>query len=477
MIVYKNSKNRKRKNNIQCIVIQQGNIFTETMNAKNNMNSSIRIHRKTLIGSLLSSILLASLYCQYCYSHSSIPCEVPGLLAGVIGAFCLCYVVFEKRLLFSMLFSSSWMLGLHFSLYKLSGLQYVYPSYYSWYFLVIGISPLIIEIFCFHSSIKYDFKRMNVSKGVMISISYTLAFISAILFAYISITAGSYLTEGERVVLEAGGAESFLQVVCSVFTRVSFYLASFLVVEKASKAGIVVVGYGMLYALLSMSRSLLIHFIIYIVLLLMIENKISVRKICFAAIASIVLFGVLGNIRQGDAFSINEYSSIEGLDIFSWLYSYICPNFDNLALQMEYGTPSWSLSYVLSPIISVFDLKFDWYQQSYIYIGHLNLGTFFRDYVCDLGNYALIPFLLTIVILLCILRKKSNIGIMSCVKMAILSEIVLAPLTNHFTSSTFWLSVLILGFVQLVDGFWKMRAKGRESKQEKASFSGLSSFS
>lgn len=107
----------------------------------------------------------------------------------------------------------------------------------------------------------------------------------------------------------------------------------------------------------------------------------------------------------------------------------------------------------MRPIITLFGLDdASWYSTGYVYVGRLNLGTMFRDYVCDVGGYALVPFVLTIVALVCILYFKSNDDHMTIIKMIILSEIALAPLTNHFTSSVFWLSVamvLAFGFLLL----------------------------
>lgn len=376
-----------------------------------------------------------------------------GIASAVFASFSIAFVLTERRYLLGNIFMSTWMICFHFSLYKLSGLQYSYPSSIGWYIVLIGLIPLLVEYIIKGKESGTCFSRDARHAAIEIGplFVYALALASAVLFALVIREYGIFATEGERQMITSNAG---LIVACEVLVRISFYFSAFLFVSRGDKRLIPVMIYAFVYGLASMSRSLLVSFLVYYALLGLVIKKTKTMKLVILAVAAFVLFGILGNIREGVSFSISNYASLaSGSSVVDWVYSYVCPNFDNLALQIQYGQPSNTLSYFLRPIITLFGLDdASWYSTGYVYVGRLNLGTMFRDYVCDVGGYALVPFVLTIVALVCILYFKSNDDHMTIIKMIILSEIALAPLTNHFTSSVFWLSVamvLAFGFLLL----------------------------
>jgi oligosaccharide repeat unit polymerase len=353
-------------------------------------------------------------------------------------------VLKDREYMISRIFMLTWLSGYYISFFKLSELQIEYQTSTKLYIFFVAFIPYIIEIFYAKLFRK---KKLFFEKGKFnIKQNSTVIFMfiaHLLIFAYESKTTGIPLLLGTRV--ESIGA---IHVIGEIFLRVAFYIAAYnvLISKKYLYSGIVL--YGIVYTVLVMSRSLTIHFVLYIILLAFLLKKFSVKKIAVILTVALVFFGLMGNVRNGADFSISEYASMRTDNkIVSWVYSYIGPNYNNLALQMEQGTPTNTLSNTLAPILTVtgLDKKIAWFDRSYIYIGKLNVGTIYRDYVSDMGNFkAVLLFVSHLILVVGIYYRNSSSGMKFVEDVVILSEIGISFFTNHFTSSIFWISILII---------------------------------
>ncbi|WP_278280918.1 O-antigen polymerase [Clostridium sp. DSM 8431] len=354
-----------------------------------------------------------------------------------------------RKYLIGKVFLIMWLGGYYISFFNLSSLQYVvdYKTITRLYIFLIGFIPIIIEkIYSLMSKNKRIFwnkYELNKKQNIVVLI---LFIIHICIYIYESKQTGIPLFIGQRV--ESIGA---IHVAGEVLLRVVFYVASYnLLINKKYICSIISL-WGIIYSILTMSRSLTIHFTLYVLLLSFVYRIFSIKKIISIMIIVLVFFGVMGNVRNGSDFNINEYASMK-IDnkVLGWIYCYIGPNYDNLALQMQNGEPTYTLSNTLSPIITVLDLdkKLSWYDTSYLYIGKLNIGTIYRDYVCDWGNKgAVFLFSITIFIINCMYYNKRT---KSIIRIIILSEVGICFFTNHFTSSVFWLGITIVCFIDFL---------------------------
>lgn len=396
-------------------------------------------------------LCVAIFYILYCGAHS-LPVSLCGIIAFAISAFASARLYLNKKNIFGNVFLITWELSFFISLFKLSKKQFVYDESICLYFLVIGIIPLCIDMFVGRKykgiSVKKRLNRSSVCPN-MRTFAYVFFALAIVFFVLTVKTFGIYAIEGERVNISGNG--SWVNVACNVFTRVSFYIASFILINNQDKYSIPILMWAPVYSLLIMSRSLLISLAVFFLITLFLYEKIKFFRALIIGVVLVFAFGFLGDLREGSNFAISKYAEMKTNSTLSWLYSYVCVNFDNLALQILKGTPSNTLSYTLSPLITLLDLDFTWFNIKYIYVGGLNLGTFFRDYVCDAGSYALIPFSITIYILIRIIYNAHADGYITTLKIVLLSEIALAPITNHFTQSPIWLVMLMLIGLRLVD--------------------------
>lgn len=151
-------------------------------------------------------------------------------------------------------------------------------------------------------------------------------------------------------------------------------------------------GIAFLMATLLVSRSLMIELVFigcFVKLLCQkdIKPSLIIRSAIFIFIV-VFAFSTLGNIREGDDFDIKDYSESKlQSPTLNWLFAYFAINYDNLATILINEDYRYNPSFTLGSILGVFGLKGSWYDESYDYIGKLNLGTGFRDYLMDYGPF------------------------------------------------------------------------------------------
>ena len=398
------------------------------------------------------------LYIYRCET-GAIRVSLSGIIAFGVGLTNAISLYQNKSFLLGRIFACTWELGFFFSLFKLSDRQFDYGEGLCLYFLIIGILPLLFDFIIGKKrkgiSIKMHEKKGNI-KGINL-FSYTMFVFSLISFIFVVRKFGIFAISGERVILQGNG--SWINVACSVFTRGAFYLASYALIVNKDKKSIPIIIWGLAYCLLTMTRSLLISFVLFFAILFLIYRNMKKEYFVLITVFVVVGFAFLGNLREGAGFSIADYAGMRTSSTLGWLYSYVCVNFDNLALQITKGTPTYTLSYFLRPLITTFDINVGWYDTGYMYVGHLNLGTVYRDYVCDMGQYAIFFFAITIIVLLLILYSRSQDDYVTIIRTILLSEIALAPMTNHFTISSFWLIILILMVLRMFNSLLLTRRK------------------
>lgn len=382
---------------------------------------------------------------------SGIDFSFSGVLALYFGVFSSFYIFYYKKYITGNIFIVTWELAFFFSLFKLSNRQFFFNEEICFYIFLIGLVPFFLEKILFKNK-NGKFLLDDSKLFFSVTLAYLFMLLSIVFFVLIYKKYGIFATNGERVAINDEG--SWMNVACVVFTRICFYISSYYYIRTKRYITIFAMVWCVVYCFLVMTRSLLISFAIFFLIQLVIESKLKLFRCLLSILFVFLLFGFLGNLREGNDFSIVDYTGVEGNSFFVWLYSYVCVNFDNLALQIISGYPTYTLSFFLRPFITLFDFDFCWYDTSYLYVGHLNLGTFYRDYVCDFGEYAIFLFIVTISILLFIIYSKKRGCYVSIAKYVVLSELALSPLTNHFTQSSVWIVIFLFYFLQYILNFF-----------------------
>lgn len=419
------------------------------------MNEAINIKIKIFICIVIIPFLLQVIYIGACVKNN-IKIELLVFIITIIIGVTINLILKNKINIIGKIFMFVWLIGYYISFFKLSELQFESNISTKIYMFIIAFIPYIVEItyriLFKKSKLQWNDNPINLKQNSFIIFLFIL---HLLIFIYECKITGIPLLIGSRV--ESIGA---IHVLGEIFLRVSVYISAYNIIIRKKYLYGSIVCYGFLYTVLVMSRSLTIHFILYIIILGFIFGKFSIKKNFILICITLIFFGIMGNIRNGQDFNISEYASMKTNNkIISWIYTYVGPNYDNLALQIEQGDPTNTLSNTLSPIITVLNLeeKISWFNRSYIYIGKLNIGTIYRDYVVDVGKYlSVIIFIITMFIINIIYYSNSKSNIKSILDIVILSEIALCFFTNHFTSSVFWLSIFIL---YLLDKFFGERNK------------------
>ena len=205
-----------------------------------------------------------------------------------------------------------------------------------------------------------------------------------------------------------------------------------------SRADAMVLLAGVIYAILVVSRGLILEILIYFIFgsilsarQKFISFKISRKHIVWFGIIWLV-FVAYGEWRQGDDFSISEYGEmlIES-NAISWIFGYFLVNYDNLALLIMNDYRNDSLTNIFGPLLQTLQiLKYE-NIDDYLYVGRFNLGTALRPFVLDYG-----PWLggLAFSILLSLVLLLPNLCRFSSSRFAILISLTYMTLLFPVTS-------------------------------------------
>lgn len=250
---------------------------------------------------------------------------------------------------------------------------------------------------------------------------------------------------------------NIIQIFFGIFLRVGFMFCLYICFTKKNKTMLpwFEMASYFIIAILLVTRSDIIYYAIMTILFYFIFNKRSpldyAKIIAALIITTLILFSVVGNIRQGEKFNINKYSSskIENQTV-SWLNSYFAFNINNLATQIDKATPTYTPSYALQPVIALFQIKknISWYKIDPYPFPKLNMATGYNDFVIDYGGgWGYVPFLgYAFLIVFVFTRKFSTVGKIFIITI-IQTNLLLFPFFNEFTRAPFW--IVLISFLIL----------------------------
>lgn len=256
----------------------------------------------------------------------------------------------------------------------------------------------------------------------------------------------------------------FVHVMGESFLRLSFYLSVYMIaVHKVRDRLLYLILVGvLLYFIVIFSRSGLMQLGLFSIIIFSFGKGVSFVRFGFKKttffIFLIMTFSILGSIRQGADFDINEYtySKIDNKAV-NWLYGYYFVNFDNLMLSMENDDVSYDykrsfifVSQILGTKPSQTDLNI------YTYIGKLNLGTGFRDFYLDWGAYLgtlMLSFLVMFYTLLSLLIKTRLYILYQAL---LVTYIALFPMVNRLSG---FIPFFVFTFVLLLDFVFRKNNK------------------
>ena len=372
--------------------------------------------------------------------------------------FCI-YLSMFKRINFSLapafVFMVFWTLALYFNRFQYSSLQYTWKESTQLYIFSIPLCVFFISYIFFHKvKIRSEYNvylgrnRFLVFSILFIGIGYITLIYQFSKVGIIPIIA-SNINEGR-----IDYSLPMLNVVSEAFLKLGAIISGFLFYAGFRKISIILIAISFLYFLLIFSRSGILELILYyLYLYLTVYDKgffYFPTKFIGVCVVGILLFSVLGQLRQGDDFDINKYSEMDvNNNVLGWLYSYVPINLDNLAIEIEKGTPSYTPSNTLRSPIEVFQLDDDllWFDLSYEYIGKLNLGTGVKDFILDWGPLgALVSICILFIMINSMYCRAYKTGIAYVARSYILTSTSLLLLTNRFlqTGPIFIFVALIL---------------------------------
>lgn len=245
-----------------------------------------------------------------------------------------------------------------------------------------------------------------------------------------------------------------IHVVSEAFLKLAFYFSVYLlvIVKNKSYKNKSIIVLTILYFVITFSRSGLMQIGLFSMIIYTMRAggglvQLNTKK-ALALVSLLLVFSLLGNIRQGEDFNINEYtaSKIDNSAV-NWLYGYYFVNFDNLALSIvedpiyfEGKRSFMFLTQLLGNKLSQED--FD----DYSYIGRVNLGTGFRDFTLDWGMVLGTGALSFLVFVYMFFMNSIQTDLYTLYKCLFLTYVALFPMVNRLSDFIpFFISVFIVG--------------------------------
>ncbi|OEF47203.1 oligosaccharide repeat unit polymerase [Vibrio splendidus] len=358
-----------------------------------------------------------------------------------------------------------WSFAFYINSYKLLNLQIGWPTQ------ELAFLLYIIPILSFVPTIIFPSKINRVEMSINV---YKVRLINFFIFLVaIGIAIYEMASTGIVPILMSNISESrleyglpFLHVVSEGFLKLSFYMSVYLYIVRNDKVKInkAIIIMTIAYFLITFSRSGLMQVGIFFIIINAINKgegflEISPKKTLLAFFL-VVSFSVLGGIRQGEEFSINDYtaSKVDNQAI-NWLYGYYFVNLDNLALSVSKDDVSYdykrSLLFV-SQLLGTKPTQTD--LNLYSYIGKLNLGTGFRDFSLDWGVYlgGIVLSILIMFYLFLLKLVRSDLSILY--QALILTYIALFPMVNRFSG---FIPFFVFSVIVFVDFYFVRKGRGK----------------
>ncbi|MGI8464314.1 O-antigen polymerase [Pectobacterium punjabense] len=402
---------------------------------------------KKIIVSIFLYFLLFFGYVIYAENTSDIRVSSDGGFYTLIAFVCFnilnsyfCILSKKPRFLFFHTMLFFWSLALYANSYKMLRLQIEWPDN------VIVYSLYIVPILAFLSTSLFSNSKeergiLGVNADKLNSISLLLFFIAILIAIYeMKVTGIVPILMGNISESRLEYSLPFLHVVSEAFLKLSFFLSMFvLLFHNYKKSAFFIISGTIMYFLITFSRSGLMEIGVFSIVIIAFKKRNSFftfsKKKIFFSLLLVFSFSILGAIRQGDDFNINEYtdSKVDN-QVVNWFYGYYFVNIDNLALSLSEDSISYDykrsllfLSQILGTKPSQTDLNL------YTYIGKLNLGTGFRDFSLDWGIYwggLVLSILLYIYSLLMNLLKTNLFFLYNSL---FITYIMLFPMVNRFS--------------------------------------------
>lgn len=326
---------------------------------------------------------------------------------------------------------------------KLSNLQFTWSDEAFFFILLsVPIACICSTILFLISNSKISFtvtlieiksKKVDLLLYFLISVAFILLFYEFSVGGFIPI-----LTNNINESRVSFGLD-FYHIISEAFIKLSATISIFLLIKYGNKKYYFLTGMVFFYFILTFSRSGIIELLFYSSIVYITVKKLTVMQttkiLFFGLIFIVLLFTILGTLRQGDDFSIIDYSELKiNNQSLSWLYGYYFINLDNVAIIYDFAKPTYNPSNTLEVFINTFQLdsKFEWFSTEYDYIGKLNLGTFMRGYLIDwgpTGAFITMSIFLFFVLIVYNIKHKSELAIVS--GSYILTCVLLFPLTNR----------------------------------------------
>ncbi len=347
----------------------------------------------------------------------------------------------------ALVFSCSWLIAFYLNRFRYSDLQYNWS-------VTTELYILIVPILCFFlaSGICYFFSGYkgriperfpgdpDFASGIaiiamaFISISYIILFYEFYTTGIIPALSSDISADRMSYTLPT------IHVISEFLLKSGCFLVIYSYISQRKRIYLMFSLISIFYFILTASRSGVIEILLFSSFVYMMSKNYGLSsfsgKLIPIIFSILIIFSVLGNVREGSDFSIDEYAQSRiSNSTMSWFYSYFAVNMDNLALEMDYGSPNYNPSNTLSLFIEVFQLDktLSWYDPSYDYIGRLNLGTGVRGFVNDWGNLgAAIALFVMFFIISKLYSSRFKSGIEVPFKAYILVGCFMMALTNRF---------------------------------------------
>jgi oligosaccharide repeat unit polymerase len=188
----------------------------------------------------------------------------------------------------------------------------------------------------------------------------------------------------------------YVHVLSEIFIRAGVLACAGAAASRGyiSRADAMVLLASVIYAILVVSRGLILEILIYFIFASILSSrqkfisiKIRRKHIIWFSIIWLV-FIVYGEWRQGDEFSISEYGEmLIDSNVIAWIFGYFLVNYDNLALIIMNDFRNDSLTNIFGPLLQTLQILNYEEIDDYLYVGRFNLGTALRPFVLDYGPW------------------------------------------------------------------------------------------
>lgn len=200
-------------------------------------------------------------------------------------------------------------------------------------------------------------------------------------------------------------------------------MATYLAIKKRSRKMLILILLLLLWPVLMLGRGILLSGLIQVVCVALLLTRVSFKKIlslAVVALAVVVIFGYLGDMRQTSnpfAYLVSGQSG-EVFDAlpsgFLWFYVYLTAGLSNFFHNVDTVIPNWSVSYSMSNMLpSIVKVYFELDARNDLFTfvdNNLNTSTIYAGFVSDAGPLGGFIFVALIQLVCCCVYKVSLRG-------------------------------------------------------------------